>query len=106
MLTDLGIRSKVTSPKRLKEVEKELKKQSSAILSLLEETSGVKIPPLSQAPEHKAPEFKFQDRPLNSQETTGLWTLAGIIGGVLVLGSLGSKEKKTDHKKEEESKDH
>lgn len=111
MLADFGIRS-TSGPKRIKKsvknAEQEIAKQSSAILSMLEETSGIKIPPLSQPAKGKAPEFKFEDRPLNSQETTGLFALAGIIGGGLLLGTLGSGTKQTKPEKEQEqsSKQH
>lgn len=109
MLADLGIKSRSASKvvkKNLEKAEKEVVKQSSAILSLLEETSGIKIAPISKPIKDKAPEFKFQDRSLNSQESTGLWTLAGILGGGLLLGSLGSGKKASDKEADEHSKQH
>lgn len=109
ILADLGIRY-TQAPKRVKKslekAEREVREQSSAILSLLEETSGIKIPPISEPVKSKAPDFKFQDRPLNSQESTGLWTLAGILGGGLLLGTLGSGKKKSEGKGNEPSKEH
>lgn len=108
ILADLGIKPQTPrrAKKNIEKAQKEVAKQSSAILSLLEETSGVKIPPMSEPVKSKAPEFKFQDRPLNSQESTGLWTLAGILGGGLLLGTLGSGKKRSEAKGDERSTEH
>lgn len=67
---------------------------------MLEETSGIKIPPLSESVKESAPKFEFQDRELNSQEKTGLLTLGGILVGGLLLGSLGARsgESKSEEK--------
>jgi hypothetical protein len=55
----------------------------------------------------KAEEFKFQDRPLNAEESTGLWILSGILGGGLLLGSLGNgSKKKSDDKTTEKKESH
>ena len=111
LLADLGIKS-TSAPKKAKKSLENAEKELSMILSLLEETSGIKIPPISEpikqkkGSEKKEEEFKFQDRPLNSQESTGLWTLAGILGGGLVLGTLGSGKKKTEAKESNDSKKH
>lgn len=112
LLADLGIKS-TSAPKKAKKSLENAEKELSMILSLLEETSGIKIPPISEPIKQKKgsekeeeEEFKFQDRPLNSQESTGLWTLAGILGGGLLLGTLGSGKKTTEAKEGTDSKRH
>lgn len=79
----------------IKQASKQAKQSSSALLSTLESTTGVKISPLSEPVSSNKPEdFKFQDRPLHGNEKNGLYVLAGLIGAGFLFGGAGKADKK------------
>lgn len=107
MFTSLGIRLKT----KAKSAAKQAFKQGSSVLSMLESETGVKIPPLSepigqsQSGSGKS-DFKFHDRPLNSEESRGLYVLTGIVGTGLLAGTLSSRAGKKDKSKRKDKSSH
>ena len=94
MLSNLGIRMQ----KKAKSAAATAQAEGGAVLSMLEQQTGVKIPPLNapikgeDGEEQTQAKFEFQDRPLNTDETRGLYTLGGIIGLGFLLGTFGARK--------------
>lgn len=75
----------------------------ASTLKSLETQSGIQIQPFSQpitATQHRAEEYKWEERPLNAKERGGLWKLGGtVVGGWLLAALLSPKEKKQPKQK-------
>ncbi|CAK9780821.1 hypothetical protein CC85DRAFT_285957 [Cutaneotrichosporon oleaginosum] len=65
------------------------KEATSEILEL----SGIPVENPIKLPEEEGATYKANSKPLSAEERSGAWILAGLVGGVVLLGSLGGKAK-------------